>query len=317
MPGEFLEVPGDAVRFAQFGRLREHPGVLAEGADQVALALVGEQREVGALGGQAEIGGVARDRRQSRVGVLHVVDRVLVRGAGPQFEVDVDALVHRGPHERVARGVDADRLDEVVESDDGAGPLAHLHGLATADEVDHLADHHLDGVGVVAEGRRGGLEARDVAVVVGPEHVDAQVEAARALVLEVGDVAGDVGGVAVGLDDDAVLVVAVVGALEPPGAVVEVQIARRLEGLDGLVDRSALEEGVLVEVHVEVDTELVEGALDVREHQVHADRAEGLVPLGLGEFEGIGALLEHGGGDVDDVRAASRPRGRAVRARRR
>ena len=66
-------------------------------------------------------------------------------------------------------------------------------GDAVADEVDHLPDQHLDGVRVVAERGGGGLEPADVAVVVGAEHVDAQVEAAGALVLEVGDVAGDVG----------------------------------------------------------------------------------------------------------------------------
>ena len=78
----------------------------------------------------------------------------------------------------VPGGVDADGLDEVVEGDDGAGPLAHPHRLAVADQVDHLADQHLDGVGVVAERGGGGLEPGDVAVVVGAEHVDAQVEAA-------------------------------------------------------------------------------------------------------------------------------------------
>ena len=99
-------------------------------------------------------------------------------------------------------------------------------GDAVADQVDHLPDQHLDGVGVVAERGGGGLEPADVAVVVGAEHVDAQVEAAGPLVLEVGDVTGDVGGVAVALDDHAVLVVAVFGAGEPPGAVLLVQVAR-------------------------------------------------------------------------------------------
>ena len=42
-------------------------------------------------------------------------------------------------------------VDEVVERDHGAGPLAHPHRLAVADEVDHLADEDLDGVGIVTE----------------------------------------------------------------------------------------------------------------------------------------------------------------------
>jgi len=46
-------------------------------------------------------------------------------------------------------------------------------------------------------------------VVVGSEQIDTQVEATRALVFGVGDVGRDVGGAAVALDDDAVLIVAV------------------------------------------------------------------------------------------------------------
>ena len=77
--------------------------------------------------------------------------------------------------------------------DHGAGPLAHPQRLAVADQVDHLPDQHLDHGRVVAERGGGRLEPGDVAVVVGAEHVDAQVEAAGPLVQEVGEVAGDVG----------------------------------------------------------------------------------------------------------------------------
>ena len=61
----------------------------------------------------------------------------------------------RGADQRVAGGVDADRLDQVLHRDDGAGALAHPHRLAVLDEVDHLADEHLEVTsGVVAEARR-------------------------------------------------------------------------------------------------------------------------------------------------------------------
>ena len=46
--------------------------------------------------------------------------------------------------QRVARGVDADRLDQVVDGDDGAGPLGHPQRLAVAEQVDHLADQDLE-----------------------------------------------------------------------------------------------------------------------------------------------------------------------------
>ncbi len=140
-------------------------------------------------------------------------------------------------------------------------------------------------------------------MVVRTEHVDAQVEAPGALVLEVGDVTGDVRRVAVALDDDPVLVVAEVGALEPPGAVLLEEVAGILQRLDGLLHRAGLEQRVLVEVDVEVDAELVQGALDVREHQVDADGAEDLLLLAHGQVQHVGALLLHRGGDVGDVGA--------------
>jgi hypothetical protein len=51
--------------------------------------------------------------------------------------------------------------------------------------------------------------------VVGAEHDDDAVEAALALVEVVGEVAGDVGRLAVALDDDAVLVVAELARAQP------------------------------------------------------------------------------------------------------
>lgn len=138
-------------------------------------------------------------------------------------------------------------------------------------------------------------------MVIGAEHVDTQVEAAVALVLVVGDVAGDVGGLAVALDDDTILVVAVVGGPQPPRAVGLVQVAVGLEFGDAAIHQARREHGVLVGVDIEVGAELVQAGLDVVEHQLHALRAEGLDPLGLGEVEDTGGLGDDLLGDVDDV----------------
>ena len=173
------------------------------------------------------------ERRQPGVRVLDVEDRVVVAALPEQVDVDVERRVRRGADQRVARRVDPHRLDQVFHCDDRARPLAHPHRLAVLDEVDHLPDQHLHHRRVVAERRRNGFQPSDVAVVVGAEHVDAQVEAAGALVEEVGDVARDVGGLAVRLDDRPVLVVAVLAGGEPPGAVVEIEFAGGLEPLDG------------------------------------------------------------------------------------
>ena len=113
----------------------------------------------GGVGGDAEIGGVAGQR--SRAGRARIArSRPGFRWTPTDHSARSMSMVvsTERPDQRVAGGVDADRLDEVVEGDDGAGPLAHPHRLTVADQVDHLADQHLDGVGVVAERGGGGLE---------------------------------------------------------------------------------------------------------------------------------------------------------------
>ena len=289
--GEVFQVAAYPVRFPQGRSSFEHAREFADGAQQRALFVVAEQLEVLRVGDQAEFGGVAGQRRQPGVRVLHVVDRVFVRRRGPQRQVDVDRGVHRRADQAVARRVDADRLDQVVERDDGAGPLAHPDRLAVADQVDHLPDEHLDGGRVVAERGGGGLEPGDVAVVVGAEHVDAQVEAAFALVQVIGEIAGDVGGLAVALDHDAVLVVAKSAGAQPGCAVLLVDVAGVAKPGDGLVDAAAGVHRVFVGVDVEVGAELVQRLLDVGEHQVDADLAEGLAHLGFGQAQRVGRLL--------------------------
>src|SRR5699024_669878 len=221
-----------------------------------------------------------------------------------QVHVDVQGRVHRGPDQRVAGRVHTDGLDQVVEGDDGAGALRHAHGLAIADEVHHLADHDLNLLRVIAQGCRGCLQAGDVAVVIRTQHVNAQVVAAVDLIRDVGNVAGDVGGVAVGLDDDAVLVVAEVAGAQPPGPVGFVEVAVGLQLFDGLVHRAGFEEGVLVEEDVELGAELLQGGLDVVEHQLHALGAEELLGIRIGELAPGRVRLGDLGCDVLDVLAA-------------
>ena len=71
----------------------------------------------------------------------------------------------------------------------------------------------------MAEGLDARLEPRDVAVVVRTPDVDEELEAPVVLVAVVGDVGQQVGGLAVRLHEDAVLVVAEVGGAQPGGAV--------------------------------------------------------------------------------------------------
>ncbi|MDQ1137481.1 hypothetical protein QE410_002280 [Microbacterium sp. SORGH_AS 1204] len=82
---------------------------------------------------------------------------------------------------------------------------------------------------------------------------------------------------------------------------------------DGAVDGAGVVQIVLVEVHVEVDAELVQRLLDLAEHEGHAELAEGLL-LGI-RLEGVDVSvvgLGHALRDVVDICTAITVFGRRV-----
>ena len=253
------------------------------------------------------LGGVAGHVAGPGVGVLDVVDGVVGGGGGQQIQVDVDHGVHGGAGQGVAGRVHADGVDQVLQGDDGAGALGHAHRDAVAHEVDELSDEDLHvGAGSVPEGRAHGHHPADVAVVVGPEQVDGAVGAALALVQVVGEVGGEVGGVAVRLDEDAVLVVPEVGGAQPGGAVALLDDAALAQAGDGALDGAGGVQGVLVEEDVEVGAEGVQLGLDGGEHEVDAAGAEDFGGLGVGQGGRVGAaggelVGGHLLGDLADV----------------
>ena len=140
--GQLAHPRGDLVRRAVGAREREHLGQLVELAEQVELALVHEQRQVDrrqVATLDAGLGRLAPDGVDPRVGVLDVEDRVLVRLRGDQVEVDGLPGVERLQQEREPSDVGADRVDEVVEQHEVAGPLREPHLLAALHERDELA----------------------------------------------------------------------------------------------------------------------------------------------------------------------------------
>ena len=203
--GEFLEVAGDPVRLAERRGQGDDAGELGELAEEDRLGLVVQQLgDEGVLAAHAVGLGVAGHVAGAGVGVLHVVDGVLVVLLAELLTVDGERGVGGEAGEGVPDGVGPDPVDEVAELDDVAGALGH----ARPAHVDELADHDLDvEVGVVAGAGGERPEAVDVAVVVRAEEVDLLGEAAVLLGQVVGGVRGEVGGLAVRADEDAVLVV--------------------------------------------------------------------------------------------------------------
>ena len=146
------------------------------------------------------------------VGVLDVVDRVLGRVLRDLVQVQSQRRVRRRPRERVPGGIHADRLDQLVERDQIAGALAQTDRLTVANQIHQLPDQHLDmRVRIVAGAGRQRPEPVDVAVMIRAEQVEALVETALTLVDVVRRVGGEIGGLAIALDQHTILVVAEVG----------------------------------------------------------------------------------------------------------
>ena len=182
--------------------------------------------------------------------------------------------------------------------DEVAAALGHRGALPALDDVHELEQRHDQAVRVGALRRDDGLEAHDVAVVVGAEDVDELVEAAVQLVPVVGDVGGEVGRLAAGLHERAVLLVArELRGAQPQRALALVGeavgdqlLARPVPGA-----RRALVERALEEPVVEADAVAVQRLADLRHQDLDAGRGELLGRL----LRGAGDLLGHHG----DVRA--------------
>ena len=194
-------------------------GQLGQLAQDVELALVGEQREVGVRERRpddARLGRLAPDGVDAGVGVLDVEDGVLVRLRGDEVEVDRLAGVERLEQEREPGHVRARRPRRGRRAAPSSPARLDSRTSSTAPhEEDQLPEDELELVRLVAEGLDAGLQPGDVAVVVGAPDVDQQLIAAGELVAVVGDVRQQVGGLAVGLDEHAVLVVTEVGGAQP------------------------------------------------------------------------------------------------------
>ena len=207
------------------------------------------------------------------MGVLDVIDRVLARLLARELDVELDRAVVRSlEHEEPGR-VDADLVEQVVEHDEVAAALGHRGYLAALDEVDELQQRELDRVGIAPERLHRRLHRAHVGRVVGPDRYELELEPALALVVHVGDVRSEVGGLAVGADDHPVLVVAEARRPQPHRALGVVDVADLLEPRQRALQlaRGTLVERSLAEENVEPDPVAIERRLDLGQQQV--DRA--------------------------------------------
>ena len=220
------------------------------------------------------------------MGVLDVVDGVLARLLLGQLDVEVDPRRRPARGEEPARRVDADLVEELVEGDERAGPLAHRDLDAVDDEADPGDQQHPDRFLVVAHRLGGVADPGDGAVVVGAPDVDQLLEAAAELLGDVADVRGEVGRLAVRAQDHPVLVVAERRRAEPGRAVLLVDVAAGPQPLDRPADPALGVERALALPDVEVDAEVGEAGLDPGPDRAGRPRPDDLGRVGTGRLRG-------------------------------
>ena len=91
--------------------------------------------------------------------------------------------------------------------------------------MDELDQRHLDHVGIAQQRGRGGLQLAHICMVVRAERIELALEAPPALVDHIGEVGGQIGGLAVGPHHHPVLVVAEGGRAHPYRALGAVDVA--------------------------------------------------------------------------------------------
>jgi hypothetical protein len=155
-----------------------------------------------------EVGGVAQHRGDPGVRVLDVEDRVVVGLPAPQVQVEVDLLVDRGRGQRVAGGVaptastrSSSRTTVPARLLIRTGSPSRTRLTSWPSRISRLAS------GSSPTAATSALVPADVARRGRRQHDHDLVEAAGALVQVVGAVGGEVGRVAVALDQRPVLVV--------------------------------------------------------------------------------------------------------------
>ncbi len=114
------------------------------------------------------------------------------------------------------------------------------------------------------------LQSSDVTVVIRTPDVDQQVVAAGELVAVIGDVGQQVRGLAVGLDEHAVLVVAEVGGAQPDRTVGVVHLAAGAQVVERRLDGVAVDQRLLAEPDVELDAHAGQRGREVAPHPLVA-----------------------------------------------
>ena len=232
---------------------------------------------------------LAHHAANAGVGILNVIDRIVAGLGLGQVQVEVHVLFALAHHVEETCGVVAHFPAQLAQGDELPGTGGHGDLLPAPPETGELYQQHVQALGIVAQGRQCRLDPRHVAVVIGTPDVDDALEAPFHLVHVIGDVVGEVGGLAVVADYHPVFFVAELGGAEPPGAVPFVEIAALFEALDGTADQAAFHQAAFRIPFLVDDAEFLQVFADVVENglqpEVEHQTVVRLAQQGPGPFD--------------------------------
>ncbi len=201
--------------------------------------------------------------RDPRMRVLNVVHRVVVRAGGGELQVEVQMLVVAAHDVEQPRRIIAYFIAQVAQCDELARAGRHLRLFTAAKQRHELHEAHLEGIRGAAQRHQTCAQASDIAVMIGTPDIEQMIEASSKLVEYIGDIRRKVRLDAVFAHHHAVLFVAVVRALEPPGAVLQIGVSCCLQCVERPVDGAVVAQMSLGEPAVEGDAEFLQVFADV------------------------------------------------------
>ena len=150
------------------------------------------------------------------VGILDVEDRIVLRRFDHFGEIEIHLGFGLAGQHGETHDILADFFDHIRDGDEIARTLGHFHRFAAAQQLDHLDQFHVEGDRLAATFRKGCdrcLDALYRTRVIGTPDVDQFVGILRLLHV-IGKIGPEIGPLAVGLPDRAILVVAELGRAE-------------------------------------------------------------------------------------------------------
>ena len=203
----------------------------------------------------------------------------------------------------IASGVGTDIGHQLRKQFKVTGALTLLDRDAFDHHVHHLADQVGESVAGNAQGLHGGVHAGDVALVIGAQNVDDQVQFALfEFVAVVGDVGGQVGRFAGALHQHVLAVITLIAVDEPDRPLALGDVAAIAQPVDGSGDRAGGMQLGLVEPVLELDVQFAEVLADGPQGAFDTESGELVDSVVFGEIQEAPALVDGDfAGPFDDV----------------